>query len=176
MRRGTHLEHGIAKWFAQEMDWHVTKNTLMFVRGHLAATPDYWTSDVQDLVEIKTTAKIIDDPERYWIWQVQGQMLCTGAERAHIVWVDGSMDIKNVTIQADADMQAKLWSTSELFMLGVQEELMPDWVEMEARHIIAMYPDPVDSIEILLRESPRRATRHNSKTGESTIGMATQGC
>ena len=147
MRRGNHLEHGVAMWFAQEMGWEVTKNDNMFVRGHLAATPDYWTNDLTDLVEIKTTAKIIDDPERYWIWQVQGQMLCTNATRAHIVWVDASMDIKNIVVEADPDMQASLWNASSEFMQGVESEVMADWIEMEARHIIALYPDPVDSIE-----------------------------
>lgn len=147
MRRGNHLEHGIAMWFAKEMGWEVEKNYNMYVRGHLAATPDYWTNDLNDLVEIKTTAKIIDDPEQYWIWQVQGQMLCTNTERAHIVWVDASMDIKNVTIQADPDMHASLWNVSSEFMDGVKQEVMADWIEVEARHVIAMYPNPVDNLE-----------------------------
>lgn len=152
MRRGNHLEHGVAMWFAEEMDMPINKNKHMYTRGHLAATPDYWTGDSykvesSDLVEIKTTSKIIDDPELYWLWQVQGQMLCTGAPRAHIVWVDASLEIKNVVIQSDSDMQRRLWDTSLTFMDGVKEELMPGWVEMEARHVIQMYPEPVDAIE-----------------------------
>jgi putative phage-type endonuclease len=147
MRRGNHLEHGIAMWFAQEMDWTVEKNMNMFVRGHLAATPDYWTNDLNDLVEIKTTAKFVTEPERYWLWQVQGQMLCTNTERVHVVWVDSSMDIKHVTVEADSEMQRRLWNASSEFMDGVQNEVMADWIEVEARHVIAMYPDPVDNLE-----------------------------
>lgn len=147
MRRGHHLEEGVALWFAHEMGWKVTKNENMFVCGHMAATPDYWTNDLTDIVEIKTTAKIIDEPEAYWLWQVQGQMLCTQAPRAHVVWVDASMDIKNVVVPANHEMQHQLWAASEAFMLGVKDELMPDFIETQARHIIAMYPEPEDSIE-----------------------------
>jgi hypothetical protein len=145
MDRGHTYEPFVAGWFGQEMGWHVIKNELMYARGHLAATPDYWHNG--ELVEIKTTSKVTDEPETYWLWQVQGQMLCTGAQTAHIAWVDGTLGLHHVTVPADPDMQQKIWSASEAFMEGVQQELMPDWVETEARHIIEMYPDPVDSID-----------------------------
>jgi putative phage-type endonuclease len=147
MRRGQHLEQGVAMWFAQEQGLQLQRNENMFVRGHLAATPDYWANDQTDLVEIKTTAKRIEEPEDYWLWQVQGQMLCTAAEKAYIVWVDASMDIQWTEVDADPDMQAKLWKVSEAFMQAVEQEMMPDWIEREARHVIAMFPDPSDSVD-----------------------------
>ena len=146
MRRGSHLEPAVASWFAQEIGFAVRKAKYMYVRGHLAATPDYFTAEEEnaDIVEIKTTTKRIDEPERYWVWQVQAQMLCTDATKAYIVWVDASMDIQWTEVDADPDMQAKVWTFSKLFMESVATETMPDWVETEARHIIAMFPDASD--------------------------------
>jgi predicted phage-related endonuclease len=145
MDRGHIYEPFVARWFCETMGWATERNTNMYVRGHLAATPDYWHGD--ELIEIKTTAMVTDQPADYWLWQVQGQMLCTGATRCHIAWVDGTLGLHNITVEADADMQARLWNASEEFMQGVENEVMADWIETEARHIIAMYPDPVDSID-----------------------------
>lgn len=146
MRRGQHLEPAVASWFAAELGEPVTKAQYMYVRGHLAASPDYWLGH-NTLVEIKTTAKRVDEPEEYWVWQVQGQMLCSGASKAYIVWVDASMDIQWTEVDADVDAQKLIWNRSFEFMQSIDQELMPDWVETEARHIIAMYPEPSDAIE-----------------------------
>ena len=152
MRRGNHLESAVAGWFGVEYGIEnegstqvVRKAEHMYVLGHLAATPDYWMGD--DLVEIKTTARMTDVPLAQWVFQVQAQMLCTGARRAYIVWVDATLNIQWELIEANADTQESIFTRSKAFMDAVQEEFMPEWIEREARHVIAMFPDPVDSIE-----------------------------
>lgn len=152
MRRGNHMEAAVADWFGVEYGLEnggparaVRKAEHMYVLGHLAATPDYWMDD--DLVEIKTTAHTTDVPLTQWVFQVQAQMLCTGAPRAYVVWVDATLDIQWEVIEANPDTQEAIFTRSKAFMDSVAEEFMPEWIEREARHVIAMFPDPSDSIE-----------------------------
>ena len=152
MRRGNHMEAAVANWFGVEYGLEnggpsrtVRKAEHMYVLGHLAATPDYWMDD--DLVEIKTTAHTTDVPLAQWVFQVQAQMLCTGSQRAYIVWVDSTLNIQWEVIEANPDTQESIFIRSKAFMDAVHEEFMPEWIEREARHVIAMFPDPVDAIE-----------------------------
>ena len=141
MIRGQMLESAIAEWFAKDQGKKIYLSDSLYIRGHIAATPDYWMGT--DLVEIKsTTLKDLEDPLEYWVYQVQTQMMCTDADKAWIVWLDGRMELHSAEIDRDPDLIATIWKASKDFMDGVNTQTMPDWIETEARHMISLYPTP----------------------------------
>ena len=155
MMRGHHLEKAVADWFGKEIGRPVYKNDSLYVDGIIAATPDYWINVDGDnpkgeLVEIKTTAdRDLDDPLTYWWWQVQTQMLCTGVDKTYIVWMDGRLELHWSEVDRDEEAIANIGHSANLFMKSVQDGVMPDWIETEARHIIARYPTPdEDTLEL----------------------------
>ena len=73
MRRGRHLEQAIAGWWSEEHGIALYEPEVMYVAGPLLATLDRRiVGNDTEAVEIKTTAKHVSGPERYWWWQVQG--------------------------------------------------------------------------------------------------------
>ena len=74
-RRGQHLEPAIAEWWSDEHGIALYEPDVMYARGPILATLDRRiVGNDTDAVEIKTTAKHVTRPERYWWWQVQAQM------------------------------------------------------------------------------------------------------
>ncbi len=156
MMRGHHLESAVADWFGKEMGKAVYKNDSLYVDGLIAATPDYWMGDDYsidnpgvDLVEIKTTAdRDLDEPLLYWWWQVQTQMLCTGAPKAYVVWLDGRLELHWSEVDRDEGAITRISAAATLFMKSIEDGVMPDWVERQAEHVIAQFPDPQDAVEV----------------------------
>jgi len=74
-------------------------------------------------------------------------MICTETDMAILVWMDASLDLYAVEVDADPVLQADIIAKATDFMNAVDAELMPDWIELEARHIIQMYPAPRGSTE-----------------------------
>ena len=76
-RRGQYLEGAIAEWWSDEHGIALYEPDVMYVRGPILATLDRRiVGNDTDAVEIKTTAKHVAGPERYWWWQMQAQMYC----------------------------------------------------------------------------------------------------
>ena len=74
-------------------------------------------------------------------------MVCTETDMVAIVWMDASLDLHMVEIAADPTIQAEIITRANTFMEAVEAELLPDWIELEARNVIAMYPAPTGSTD-----------------------------
>ena len=146
MRRGQHLESAILGWYGDEYGRRVDPSHLTYIVGQLAATPDGWTNELP--IEIKTTNEFTGDtPQQYWLDQCQTQMICTETDMAILIWMDAALELHMIEVDADPVLQAEIVTKANAFMEAVEAQLMPDWIELEARHIIAMYPKPTGSID-----------------------------
>lgn len=151
MRRGRHLESGVAEWYAAEAGIILTEPDVLFVAERVMATVDRFTVTGPDtLIEVKTTNGYVDEPEPYWLDQVQAQMYASGFDRARIVWVDSSMSLKEYDVDADVEMQAKIGELAERFMAAIDMQIIPDWVggELTAALVSRLYPDPAGTVEV----------------------------
>jgi len=159
MVRGQELEPALASWFQRNEGKALIKNDDVYVKGIVAATPDYMMEGPPSLdddsrlltvpVEIKTTAmQHVDEPRRYWVMQLQAQMYATGAQKGYIVWMDGNLHLDWTEVDRDDEWIEMFVERAEQFMDSVSKEIMPDWVEREARHVIAQFPDPHDAVEV----------------------------
>lgn len=144
MIRGQELEPAIASWFARQHGWKIQKATRIYTCGVLAATPDYLTIDGPErVIEIKSTAKRdLDEAIPYWVYQVQMQLHVMDIDHGVIVWIDGNLELHSQEVDRDTDLGEDMERKAERFMESVDSGVIPDWVEAEARHIIARYPDP----------------------------------
>jgi putative phage-type endonuclease len=102
MRRGRHLEAAIASWWSEEHGIALYEPDVMYAAGPLLATLDRRiVGNDTEAVEIKTTAKHVSGPERYWWWQVQAQMHCAELERVHLAVLDASMNLASYLVERD---------------------------------------------------------------------------
>ena len=109
MRRGRHLEPAVADWWAEEHDVELVEPVVMYIAAPLAATLDRLIVGSDDeAVEVKTTADVVDEPARYWWWQVQAQMHCADLARVHLAVLDATMTLKSFTIVRDDSAIADL--------------------------------------------------------------------
>ena len=102
MRRGNHLEAGVADWWATENGVEVYEPDTIYVAGAMMATLDRLIVDRPgEAVEIKTSAREITAPLGYWVEQCHAQMLCAGLERVHLVAMDSTMTLQTWIIERD---------------------------------------------------------------------------
>ena len=147
MRRGQHLESAVLSWWEQEYGRKAEPNNKMFSVGRLAATPDAFVGDGH-LIEINTTSLYTGGiPQQYWLDQVQTQLICCEADTATIVFVDASMTLNVAEVHADHELQSEIVTKANTFMEAVDAELMPDYVALQAKHVIDMHPAPKGSID-----------------------------
>lgn len=144
MRRGQFLESGVAKMFMAESGMKVWPDQKAIVHGPLIVTCDYRTVDGAP-VEIKTAASGYQD---VWEWQLQAQMLATGAEYGYLVWLDSRLAVSWQRVEADAIAHGQILWAAHHFV----SELLPvdEWVEpvpMAVRAAISP-ADPEVTIEI----------------------------
>jgi predicted phage-related endonuclease len=109
MRRGAHLEAGIASWWSEEHGIAVYEPDVIYVRGEIAATLDRRiVGNDTDCLEIKTTSKHVVAPERYWVWQCQAQMYPADLERVHLAVLDASLALQTFVVPRDDAAIARL--------------------------------------------------------------------
>ena len=145
MLRGTYLEDGIVRWWAETLDPPLDiVPTQAFTRGHLIAIPDRYVSSAGALVSVKSTRRHLDQPEPYWIYQAQAEMVASGIERMYIVWMDASQELQWDEIEFDYDLGVEIWNRSSEFMQSLADDDMPDWVAAShtADTVIRQYPAP----------------------------------
>jgi hypothetical protein len=150
MRRGRHLEDGVAQWWAEENGYTVYEPDELFIADRLMATVDRIVMQTDNPVEIKTVGRHLDEPEPYWLDQCQAIMFCADADVIELVWVDASMQLRSRTVDADADFQTDLAARAERFMAAIDFGIVPDFVvpTLTAANIDSLTPeldgDPVD--------------------------------
>ena len=145
MERGNYLEDAVAVWFAEREDTKAWQKCAPTTRGHLIAIPDREQYAPLRLMSVKTTRRSTTEPDKYWIWQAQAEMLVTGVTENIIVWLNGGLELNHATIEYDADMGAEIWQRSEEFMRSLKAGTMPTWVERSARDITRQYPELSDA-------------------------------
>lgn len=148
MRRGRHLEHAVAAWWEDEHGVRLVQPDVLYVCGPLMATLDRHPVGVVRPVEIKTTNHYAPEPEGYWLDQCQAQMLCCGGDVATLVWIDSSMELREVDVEADVEFQAELLARAEKFMAAIEFGMVPDWVRMSAANVQAVHPTGAGEVEL----------------------------
>ena len=137
MRRGNHLEAGVADWWATENGVELYEPPTLFVAGSMMATLDRLIVERPgEAVEIKTTAREISAPLGYWVEQCHAQILCAGLERVHLVAMDSTMTLQTWIIERDdakcdelarlADAAMHAATTGDYSGLPVTDDPVPD--------------------------------------------------
>lgn len=151
MRRGRWLERSIADWYGDRTGFTVYEPAQLYIAGRIMATPDRFVIQGSErLVEIKTASGYHDEPETYWLDQCQAIMHCTGHELCDLVWMDSSLDLQVMTVDADPAFVAELVKRAERFMAAIDLGIVPDWIvpELTAAHVAAIHPTPAGEIEL----------------------------
>lgn len=143
MERGNRLEAAIADWWADENGVAVYEPSVMYAAGRILATLDRRIhGNDREALEIKTTAKKVDEPEGYWFWQVQAQMVCADLDRVHIAALDGTMDLKTFVVERDDVAIGRLIQAVETVWGYFDLGMVPECVELGAEHVAALHPEP----------------------------------
>lgn len=151
MYRGIVLEAAVADWWAAEHELEIEEVGELYVAGgSVMATLDRRILGHEAALEVKTTAKRLSEPERYWWWQAQAQLACTGYERIELAVLDGSMLLTSYTILPDLDAQHDLLDRAARFLEHVAEGRIPPGAAVSKDGIRRLYPDPTEeSIELV---------------------------
>lgn len=143
MERGNRLEAAIGNWWADEHGLEVYEPEVMYVAGRILATLDRRiVGNDREALEIKSTTKRVDEPEPYWIWQVQAQMLCADLDRVHIAALDGTMDLKSFVVERDDVAIGRLIQQVETVWGYFDLGMVPEGVDLRSEHVAAIHPDP----------------------------------
>jgi putative phage-type endonuclease len=130
MMRGRFLEDGVAQWWAHVHDTEVREVDHLFVVNEvLIATLDRMVVNAPVIVEVKTTATRVHDVERYWWWQAQAQLACTGYERVEFAVLDASMTLQSFTVMPNPTAMANVVEAAAMFLERLQD---PDELFTEA--------------------------------------------
>ncbi len=154
MARGTRLEDVIAQWWAEENGCEVTEPDVLYVTGRMMATVDRIVTvpsfDAAEglPVEIKTTAHHRERPEPHWLYQCQAILACTGQPELALVWFDSSLDIRTQFVEADTALQDDMLERAERFMAAIDLGFAPDWIELSADNIAAIYDKPAEGVDL----------------------------
>ena len=143
MDRGNRLEAAIADWWADEHGVGIYQPKVMYACGRLLATLDRRiVGNDREAVEAKSTSKRVTEPEPYWFWQVQAQMVCADLDVVHLAVLDGSMDLTSYTVERDnlaiAELLARVEEVWGYFDLG----MVPEGVQFTSEHVARLHPDP----------------------------------
>jgi predicted phage-related endonuclease len=149
MRRGQHLEKAVADWWSDEHSIQIVEPDQLYVRGPLMASLDRWVFGTNDALEVKTTAKHISEPERYWWWQCQAQIACADLDRVHLAVLDGSMDLQSFTVQRDEEAITLLLERAEEVMAAIGRGEVPADVDLSYRNLSTLHPTPTTSSVVL---------------------------
>lgn len=145
MLRGIMLEEAVASWWGQEHGHELAEATDLYVaNGVVCATLDREIHGERAALEVKTTALRVSEPVRYWYWQAQAQLACTGYDRIELAVLDGSMALSSYTVHPDASAIEALLSRAARFVDYVNRGQIPPGAGVSREGIRRLYPDPTD--------------------------------
>ena len=140
MMRGRFLEDDIARWWAHVHGVEVREVDELFVCNEvMVATLDRMVVGAPVIVEVKTTSQRVHDVERYWWWQAQAQLACTGHERVEFAVLDGSMTLQSFTVLPDDDAMSNVVDAAALFLERIADGEM---------FVDDRQPAPLDALEL----------------------------
>jgi putative phage-type endonuclease len=117
MMVGRYLEPACAQWWADAHDVRVREVDELFTCNEvMVATLDRVVVDAPIIVECKTTRTVVHDVERYWWWQAQAQLACTGYERVEFAVFDGTFRFKAFTVLPDLTAMSNAVEAAALFL------------------------------------------------------------
>lgn len=143
MKRGFHLEDGIALWAEDELGVKLHKPERLYVNGRCMATIDRLAVGAEGWhAEIKDTVHILgEEPEPYWYHQVQMQMYCAGHDRAVIVACDGRKQLRIFDLDYDPAIGEQLAEAAEKFMGFIDLGMVPEGVELGVDEVKILHPE-----------------------------------
>lgn len=155
MVRGTYLEPSILNWYNETQNkYQFLKCELAYLNDYIVSVPDGITERGTVLLSIKTTARRADEPEPYWIWQAQAEMMMTGAELTVFAWLDGNMELKTAEIEADEALFFSITTQTREFIEALKRKEMPASYERRADDVTRQYkettPVPCEGGEVAL--------------------------
>jgi putative phage-type endonuclease len=141
-RRGQHLESALAEWWADDHGVMLVEPDALYLYDDIVmATLDrHIVGSDTDAVELKTTAKHVTEPERYWWWQCQAQCLCADLERVHLVVMDGGLDLATYVIDADRHAMTFIAEEATKAMSFIRRGEMPPGAALTYRHHERLHP------------------------------------
>ena len=126
-------------WWAHVNEVEVREADDLYVCNEvLVATLDRVIVDAPVIVEVKTTSQRVHDVERYWWWQAQAQLACTGYEHVEFAVLDASMTLQGFTVMPDTNAMRDIVDAAGMFL-----ERLADGVEF-----IDAKPTPPDAREL----------------------------
>lgn len=144
MKRGRMLEAAIAAWCAEERALELSPPEVCYVVERLViATLDYEVVGRAGAVEVKTTSHYVSEPERYWWWQCQAQLLATGFEWVLIACLDASLALQCWTVHPDPDAAEAILERSKAFLDQVRRGIIPDDAPLTYRTVQELHPRAV---------------------------------
>lgn len=183
MERGRFLEEAIAQWWAAVHGAEITEAPELFmVNGVVIATLDRLIVDQPAALEVKTTNKRVHEVERYWWWQCQAQLACTGFDRIEVAAFDASMLLQSFTVQPDLDAMQRLIDEAGAFIERcksrepIEDEPhapAPDAIELgvEARIMVQEMRKHMVALDVVNREIGYFKGRIDQLLGAHNVGL-----
>jgi putative phage-type endonuclease len=130
MRAGQVFEAGLGKWWEDDMDFAIERPGVMFVDEHsrIASNPDFIVTATGQPLDCKVIFTAEGRIPAYIDWQVQAQVLTTGAAYGHlsVLWVDeGAITYRSYVVPRDDDAIARLTEAAEQFWSYVDDGCIP---------------------------------------------------
>ena len=142
MVRGTFLEPSILKWYNETQNkYQFEMCTSAYLNDYIVSVPDAITERGTVLLSIKTTARRTDEPEPYWIWQAQAEMMMTGAELTVFAWLYGNMELKTAEIEADEALFFSITTQTREFVEALKRKEMPESYQRRADDVTRQYQE-----------------------------------
>lgn len=142
MDRGNRLEPAILQWFADNHGCQVVTPDYLPTNGKIMATLDgVIVGDDSCWIEAKTSRDYWSLIPEYVYWQVVAQAAASGRRRCHVAWIDASMQFQTQTVDVLEDDVVNVLARAEMFMSFIEMGMMPEGVELETRHLSAMFPE-----------------------------------
>lgn len=144
MARGRRLEPYVARmwWEQNATDDNVALVTpdRWYGHGRLLASLDYLIDD-DAILEIKTTTKRLGKtcPDE-WVYQVQGQMACTGLDMAYIAALDGNLELVTYEIPRRHELIDELMRRVEQFWAAIDLGMLPTGAHPSFERLTDLYP------------------------------------
>lgn len=158
MRRGRHLEAGVATMYAEDLGLALVEPEELYVYDDvLLATLDRLLVGTNDIVEIKTVRHHVGNLPEHWLDQAQVQLLCSGLDRVRFVVFDmASDDLDEHVVAVDVERQHELHDAAKKFVDAIRRGEMPADLQFSYDELAARHPTPtVDDVE--LDEAARHA-------------------
>lgn len=142
MRRGNVLEPALIQYASEELNLELETPDVMFLNGRFISTLDAMGIEQPEIiVEAKTNNYWTHGQElpESWFWQAQAQMFCTETNAIQFVILDKRMALGMTTVFRNDEMISAMVENVELFCQAIDENRLPNEIELTAPQVSALY-------------------------------------